>query len=397
MYVQHAMAPRLAPPPMGRTGRPRIVFDGVMDAARSGAWRVLINIVRALAALDRFRLSVILPRDRLADFAGSESHVDLVGVTTSPGHPIRNILWHALSLPGLAKELRADVLHLPSHNLLIARKVCPVVITVADITEFHLPHHYDPWRTAYRRLIVPRNARLADRIVTASSWFAADIRETLTVPASRIALVPHGVDPLFHAVEHDEAAARVRRRYRFDQPYILYVGQIHMPNKNLVRLVEAFAKVRRRGHPDLLLLLAGKEVVGGNDVRTSAYCVGVQEHVRFLGYVPDELLSDLYSGAEVFVFPSLYEGFGLPIVEAMRCGCPVVTSKTSAMAEIGDHAAILIDPYSTDEIASAIHDVLADARRREQLRAAGLERAKCYTWENTALKLAAVYEAVAGN
>jgi glycosyltransferase involved in cell wall biosynthesis len=375
---------------------PLVCFDGVMDAAKSGGWRVFTSTLRALSRLGEVRLAAIVPDGRTADFSDLASTVDIVAVPVSPAQPIRNIVWHATALPRLVTRIGADVLHVPTHNLLVARKVCPTVVTIHDVTEFHLARHYDPLRTLYRRFVVPRNARLADRIAAVSEWSGRDVSATLKIPKERIVVAPNGVEACFRPVAQADAGIAVRERLKIAGAYLLYVGQIHMPNKNLVRLVQAFAAVRDRLPAKIELVLAGREVAGGDEVRAAIRACGVENSVRMVGYVPDELLPSLYSAARAFCFPSLQEGFGLPVLEAMRCGTPVITSKTTALAEIGRGAALLVDPYQTEEIAAGMIRVIRDEAFRSELREAGLARARQYTWDTTAVKLAAVYRSLAG-
>ncbi len=362
-----------------------------MDAARSGGWRVFTSTLRALSRLGEVRLAALVPDERVGEFADLAGQVTLVPVPVSPAHPLRNLFWHATRLPTLVSGLRADVLHVPTHNLLVARKVCPTVVTIHDITEFHLRRHYDPVRTLYRHAVVPRNARLADRIATVSRWTGDDIVRTLGVPQERVVVAPNGVEPAFQPVSPRAAPDKVKEAVGVTGPYLLYVGQIHMPNKNLVRLVEAFAQARARLPAGTTLVLAGREVTGAGEVREAVRRAGVEDAVRWLGYVPDGALPALYSGAVAFCYPSLQEGFGLPVLEAMACGTPVVTSSSTALLEIARDAALLVDPYDVGELGTALVRAATDADLRARLRDAGLKRAAGYTWDRTARILAGTY------
>lgn len=362
-----------------------------MDAAKSGAWRVFTSTLRALSRLDAVRLAAIIPADREDDFLDLENEVEIVRVGVSPTEPLRNIVWHALFLPRIVLRLGADVLHVPAHNLLVSRKVCPTVITIHDITEFHLTRHYDPLRTLYRRFVVPRNARLADRIATVSHWTGTDIADTLGVARERIVVAPNGVDPAFRPVPRETAQRVVRDTLAISTPYLLYVGQIHMPNKNLVRLVEAFANARPRLPSGTSLVLAGREVTGAEEVRAAIRRRKIEAAVRWVGYVPDGTLTELYSAALAFCYPSLHEGFGLPVIEAMSCGTPVVTSNTTGLDEIAREAALQVDPTDTAALTDALVRAVNDQPLRAQLIQAGLNRARCYSWDATAKILADLY------
>lgn len=376
------------------THRTHVCFDGVLDAARSGGWRVFTSTLRALAHLGELRLSVILPRDRVPELDGIGG-LELIPVAQRPERPLPAIVWRATKLPALLRRIGAEVFHVPSHNLLIARHVCPTVVTIHDLSEFHLPRHYDPIRMFYRGIVVPRNARIADRIATVSEWVGRDIITTLGVPPERIVVTANGVDPAFRPVPAPEAAARVRAECGIDAAYVLYVGQIHMPNKNLVRLVEAFARARAHLPPETRLVLAGREVAGDDEVRAAVRAHRLDASVVRLGYVKDAVLPSLYSAALALGYVSLQEGFGLPVLEAMSCGTPVVTSGTTALGEVAAGAALLVDPTSVPAIADALIQAASDQALRVQLRRSGLERAAQYTWDSTAAKLAALYHALA--
>jgi glycosyltransferase involved in cell wall biosynthesis len=191
----------------------------------------------------------------------------------------------------------------------------------------------------------------------------------------------------------DEQVARVRERYQLDHDYILYVGNVK-PHKNVERLIDAFAQVRQAGMDHLKLLVIGDEITRYAGLRRAVHRNKLHGHVRFLGYLPTETLAILYRLAGVFVFPSLYEGFGLPPLEAMATGTPVVTSNISSLPEVAGDAAILVDPYDSTSIANGIQLVLTDSTLREKLKIRGLERARHYSWERSVTRTREIYDEV---
>lgn len=271
----------------------------------------------------------------------------------------RDALWYPLVLPRQARERRLDVLHCPTFRGPAASPV-PLVVTVHDLAVLLHPETFNRWTRAYSRALVPRVVRAARLVIAVSEFTRRELERLLRVPPERVRVVPNGVDALFAA----EGA-------RAGGDYVLAVGTIE-PRKNLPRAARA---ARRLG---IELRAVGAPGWGRVDL----------DGVRWLGQLPDEELAAQYRGARCLVYPSLYEGFGIPILEAMACGCPVVTSAGGATEEVAGGAAVLVDPLDEAAIAAGIEE--ADARRGA-LRAAGLERARPFTWDAARAATRAVY------
>jgi glycosyltransferase involved in cell wall biosynthesis len=205
-----------------------------------------------------------------------------------------------------------------------------------------------------------------------------------------VTVIPNAIDDRFCLEPDPEQVARVRERYQLEEEFVLYVGNIK-PHKNLERLIEAFARVRRQGFEQLKLLIIGDEISKHQSLRRAVHRLKLHKHVRFLGFVAFETLAVLYRLAGVFVFPSLYEGFGLPPLEAMACGTPVVTSNASSLPEVVGDGALMIDPYDTDSIADGIRQVLTDSTLRGTLRARGFAQVRRYSWEVSARRVREIY------
>jgi glycosyltransferase involved in cell wall biosynthesis len=362
----------------------RVCFDAVVDAARSGGWQVLVNSLRELSRFDDLDITAIVPQERVEEVAEISRRIQTFAVRTTPRRPLQNLLWHLTQLPHVTARIAPDVLHVPSHNLLVARRVVPTVLTIHDVTEFKLRGHYDPLRTFYRHQIVPRNARLVDHIVTVSDFVAQEIESTFELPRGKISVAHNGIAPDYVPLSSGPR-----------DEYFLYLGQIHLPNKNLLRLVDAYADLLAR-HPEAPpLLIAGQDVVGLEEVKRRIALKGVISQVRIVGYRPRSELPSLYQRALCLTYVPLREGFGLPVAEAMACGCPVITSNGSSLAEIGEGAAVLVNPYSTASITEAMERVLLSSSLRDELRVKGIERAKRYTWARAASVLRDVYQKVA--
>jgi glycosyltransferase involved in cell wall biosynthesis len=237
------------------------------------------------------------------------------------------------------------------------------------------------------------SARLADRVIAVSETVARDVRRYLPAAAPKLHVVREGVSGRF-APAPDGAVAACRARYGLTRPYLLHVGRLD-PGKNLRVLLLALATLRDQGLPHDLVL-AGPSGWKHDGFYRLLRDLGLSDRVKALGYVPDEEMAALYSGADVFVFPSLYEGFGLPPLEAMACGTPVVASSRSAMPEVLGDAALLVEPQDVSAVTGAVRRVLEDGALRSRLREAGLQRAAGYSWEAAARATVEVYRRAAG-
>lgn len=272
----------------------------------------------------------------------------------------------------------------------------PVVVTVHDVSFLEHPEFFSPPRAVQLRWTVERTVRRAAKILTVSEFSRRAIEKAYALPADKLVVAPNAASSIFRPVDRQSAAARVRARFGIPSPYLLTVGDL-VPRKNHIGLVRAFAAILR--HCPRLphhLVIAGKETRYGRKVRRAARESGAAERIHFTGFVTDEELVQLYNACELFVFPSLYEGFGLPVLEAMACGRAVVCSNTSALPEVADAAAILVDPRDTAGIARAMLDVLLDADLRTRLERLALHRAAQFSWRKTAQRTLEVYYEVAG-
>jgi glycosyltransferase involved in cell wall biosynthesis len=239
-------------------------------------------------------------------------------------------------------------------------------------------------------------ARRACRVLTVSEASKQDILHYLDVPASKVEVIYNALDERLAAPPTDADIQRVRERYLLTAPFILYTGNIK-PHKNVDRLIEAYSLLRPRGFEHVKLLIIGDEISKYPNLRRLIHRFQLHQHVRFLGFVPDATLAVLYRLASVFVFPSLYEGFGLPPLEAMALGAPVITSNVSSLPEVVGDAALLIDPMDPGAIADAMARVLGDAVLREDLIRRGHARVACFSWARSVARVREVYhELVAG-
>ena len=347
------------------------------------------NLVRHLARIDRESEYVLLCHQTDLGIATQLGQNFRAVLEPSPNYSIRE----QLHVPWMLHRERPDVFHAP-HYVLPPLTRCRSLVTIHDCTHLIFPQ-YLPNRVAfaYAKASMWSAVRRSHRVLTVSEASKRDIVRFFDVPPEKIVVVYNAIDELFRIAPSDEAVARVRERYRLDHGVVLYVGNIK-PHKNLVRLIEAFDGLRRRGFDDLKLLIIGDEIAKLPALRRAVHSHKLHKHVRFLGYLPDDTLAILYRLAAVFVFPSLYEGFGLPPLEAMASGTPVVTSNVSSLPEVTGGAAILVDPYDVESIVDGIARVLSDPALSEELRAKGIARAREFSWERSVARTRELYQEV---
>jgi glycosyltransferase involved in cell wall biosynthesis len=351
------------------------------------------NLVRRLAHLDR-ETTYFLFCDRadqatLRDLA--ENFVPVVD--SSGGYSVRE----HLTIPHKLRKLGADLLHSPHYVLpLFVRP--RTVVTIHDCIHLLFPE-YLPNRMAlrYARLMMGSAIRRSALVFTVSEASRRDILSFYPeADPDRVKVVPNAIDAAILEDPGEEETERVKERYQIRGRFVLYAGNVK-PHKNLDRLIAAFGLLKQRpGHEDLKLLIIGDEVNRYGSLRRNVEAAGVRQDVRFFGFVPDSTLAALYRLASVFAFPSLYEGFGLPPLEAMACGTPVVTSRLSSLPEVVGDAALLVDPYSVEDIASGLELVLSDETLRADLVARGRERVTHFSWERSVRAIHSGYMRVLG-
>ena len=306
----------------------------------------------------------------------------------------RDLWWTQWAVTRAAERRGATLLHMPV-GVGPVRCRLPVVVTIHDLAILRFPERFRTWFRNYARFVLPRIAIKAAKIITVSESSRTDIIERLNQSPERVVAIPNGVSPGFRpqSGDSDEMAA-VRRRYELPSRFAITVGSVE-PRKNLVRLLHVVQALRSdAATSDVQLVHVGPQGWLNRDVAQTYRELGLKSAVRFLGYVPAEDMPTLYSLAQVLVYPSLFEGFGLPVLEAMACGCPVVTSNVSSLPEVAGSAAVLVDPTSNESIADGVRRVWIDAALRGELRKLGLDRATQFSWERAARETARVYDSV---
>jgi glycosyltransferase involved in cell wall biosynthesis len=295
-------------------------------------------------------------------------------------------VWMQLLLPRILREVRPDLVHFTNYLAPLAAGV-PYVVSIHDMSLSLLPECHTLKKRLLTSSLVPFVARQARMILTPSESTRRDVVRLLGVDPGRTRVVPYAASATFRRVE--DGVARLEATYGIRRPYFLYVGTLE-PRKNLRRALRAFARVAP-SLPDHRFVLAGQRGWKYAEVLREAQRPELAGRVHFLGYLPEDDLPALYSHAEAFVYPSLYEGFGLPVVEAMACGTPVLTSRSSSLTEVASGAAFLVDPVDESALADALHALGSDSSLRCDLSSRGRSRAAAYSWERTGRETVAVY------
>jgi glycosyltransferase involved in cell wall biosynthesis len=304
--------------------------------------------------------------------------------------PSQRWLRIPFTVPYRARVDELDLFH--AQFILPPFLKCKAVTTILDITYEHFPQLFPRHQVTLLKKLVPASATKADHIITISEHSKQDIVETYGVDPDKITVTYLGAGSEFVPLDREKAKDDVARKHGIHQPFILYVGRLQA-RKNLARLVESYARLRQAGF-DHKLVLVGKQDSLFQPVAARIRELAIREDVIQLGYVPGVDLPSFYNAAEVFVYPSLYEGFGLPVLEAMACGTPVITTQGSSLAEVAGDACLLVDPLDESSIAHRLECILGDRGLRERLSQAALKRSSQFSFEKTAKQTLGVYERV---
>lgn len=346
------------------------------------------NLIEALAQIDQVNQYTLYVTKQSAIERFANRWPNFKVKQTLPHTPLVRI---PITLSAELRKNPVDILHVQYTAPPFAP--CPVVTTIHDLAFEHLPETFNRRSWMQLRLTVRRTARRAAHLITLSEFSRQDISRTYSIPLERITVTPAAAPPQFARVANETQLKEVRQNYGIERDYILSLCSIQ-PRKNLVRLIDAYSHLRQHhsGTEFPQLVLAGRKGWLENDVFRVAEQSPVAKDIVFTGYVADEDLPALYSGALCFVYPSYFEGFGLPVVEAMRCGAPVIVGNRTSLPEVVNGAGVLIDPFDHKAIASAIAHLLSNPAAREDLRARGFERASAFDWLKTARQTLQVYE-----
>jgi glycosyltransferase involved in cell wall biosynthesis len=361
-----------------------------------GVGTYIRNVVRTLARLDHEnKYFLIGTLAKIQEIGSLPPNFDTVPLTS----PERSLQGYR-EFRAAVKRLNCDLVHIPNLFSVPRALPCPYVMTVHDLLE-HMAWGSGQsglWRSMYFQL-TRQVLRGAARIFAVSNFTKIEIEKIFEIPSDRIDVVYNAIDERFlhgHASQSDREL--IAQRYQVTYPFLLYAGRVS-PHKNAVRMIEAFSALkselqRDQAYPDLKLIIIGDDLSGNPDLRRTVVRSGVQNDVRFLGFIPIEILRTFYDEAKLFVFPSLYEGFGMPPLEAMAHGTPVVTSNVSSLPEVVGSAAVMVNPENVFEIMHALHRVLMDPTLRERMKERGYRQVSKFSWDASVRRILDVYRQV---
>ena len=358
-----------------------------------GVGTYIRNVVRTLSRLDRDNTYLLIgPQDRIKEIGPLPGHFHGVPLTGS-----ERSLQGYREFRTAVKRLDCDLVHIPNLFSVPRALSCPYVMTVHDLLE-HMSRARGQtgfWQSLHFRL-TQRVLGGANKILAVSNFTKHEIVKLFGIPEGKIEVVHNAIDErFFHG--HASAGDRemIAQRYQVNYPFLLYVGRVS-PHKNVLRMIEAFSVLKAELKkddlfPGLKFIIIGDDLASNPGLRTAVIKSGMKNDVRFLGFVPIEVLRIFYDSAKVFVFPSLYEGFGLPPLEAMAHGTPVVTSNVTSLPEVVGNAAVRVNPENVFEIMHALRRVLTDPQLREQMKQRGYQQAARFSWDMSVGKILGIY------
>jgi glycosyltransferase involved in cell wall biosynthesis len=355
---------------------------------KAGLYQHIYNLVSSLLYIDHKNKYTLLSSVR--GFRGDEKIQGRLFKRFSG--KLTELFFERMALPIEFLMGKLDLFHGPCYFVPNSLH-CKVLVTFHDLMAYRHPEFLKPEWVISLKQKVAVSAKRADMIIAVSDFTKGEIIDLLNFPEERIRVIHNGISPFFHPVDDIEQIKRVKAKYGIDRPYILFVSNIE-PKKNIETLLHAFVKLRNTSDFDCLLVIVGKKAWYFKAIWDVVKRLHVEKDAIFTDVVDDESLPYLYGSAELFVFPSFFEGYGIPVIEAMACGTPVIASNRTSIPEIAEDAAILIDPVNADEIADAIYRVISDTSLRDHLIRKGFERAKRFSWEKTARETLALYNEI---
>lgn len=299
------------------------------------------------------------------------------------------ILWAHLYLPHAISKHKIDIFHETTFVAPLFKK-CPVVLTIYDLAYLYLPFCFACRQRLYFKSLISQSIRQSDLIIAISENTKKDIINNFSVSPNKIRVIYGGVDEIFRPMVDKKEIEKIKKIYKIKKDFVLAVSLIS-PRKNIIRLIKAFKLLRNQKKINIQLVIVGRNGWLYRDVFREAVSSGLEDDIIFCGHIPKKHLLFLYNAASVFAYPSLYEGFGLPILEAMASGCPVVSSNTSSMPEVCGDAALLADPKNVEELSELLYKLFSDESLKNNLIEKGLGRVKEFSWEKTAKETLIAY------
>ena len=357
------------------------------DNGKSGISQYMKQVLKRMPQMSDDDSYVLFMSESDRSFFDFEHpRIDVVTVADWVGKPMVNILWHLFYLPALLSRHNCDCVYMPAGNRRLAWWYgLPSIGTVHDLSQLHVPGKYDAMRMFYATKILPRMMQRLTHVISVSKSTRKDLVNFAGVNPERIDVVYNGADLERYSPDHrDQGKQLVLNKYGITNPYILYTARLEHPGKNHVNLLDAFARLKEKSGLPHHLVLAGSPWYGADAIYAVARDLGIEEFVCFAGFVNDSDLPSLYAGADLFVFPSLFEGFGIPLLEAMASGTPVCASNVSSIPEVVKNAGLLFYPEDADDMAASMLQIILDNSLRKKLIQRGLRQSALFSWDDSA-------------
>ncbi len=362
------------------------------NRTKTGMGNYIVHLVDEITKLDKtITYIIVVHKATRSFFPYGRSNIRYIVMPSFLRNNLLRLGFEQFLLPILLIFWKVDVYHNPGFSLPL---ICPAkkIITIADMTFFSHGEYHTFFKKKYFKIMIPWATRTADAVLAISTNTKMDLLNYVHVPDDKIITTLLGVDNTFVAVNYRKAKKYLQERYNISGDYFLFIGMLE-PRKNITGLIQAFAKIYGK-NPTSKLVIVGKKGWMYEDIFRMVEKEKLENSVVFTGFIPDKDLPLFYSAALAFVYPSFYEGFGIPVIEAMACGCPVITSNISSLREIAKGAAILVDPKNQEELIAAMDYLITNKKVREELILLGLERAQQFNWKETAVKTLKVYKSL---
>lgn len=309
----------------------------------------------------------------------------------------KNDFWNEVNIPNILQGSEVELYHIPQNGIGLPIDLdCPSVITLHDIIPYKMPETVGPRYIEIFLREMPNIIKKTDAIITVSNYSKEDIASTLNFPREKIYVTHLAAESIYRPLNKEMCRNFLKQNYYIDKDYILYIGG-YSPRKNIIGLMESFARLIKEDKKDLYLVIVGTKGISYPIYKEKAEKLNITSNVIFTGFIPLEHLPIFYNGAKVFAYPSFYEGFGLPPIEAMACGTPVITSTATSIPEVVDDAGILIPPDDIDSLYISLLNVLEDTILREKLINSGFKRSAKLSWESTAINTLNAYNSIIKN
>lgn len=358
----------------------KVLINGYVGKKITGIGRTLIETVKHMAIIDQDTKFIIYINYDNEDFfkINFPKNVQIKKYNVTKMSSLKNLLFNTFVFPFLSIKEKVDIVYLPNFTF-ISFSFKPIVSVIHDMIEFKINEKFSKMRMAYRYMIVPRMAKKSKFVITVSENSKKDIIEICTIESEKIEVIYDAVSNEFKKIE-DENLRLIK------DDYILYVGTVDHPGKNVFNAIKAFEQYKDRNKTDIKFVICGMKGKGFEVVEELMKCSKYTNNIIYKGFVSDKELISYYSFATIFIFISYYEGFGMPILEAMKFGIPVITSNKSSLPEVAGKAGVICDPDNVDNITNAIKNLIENNNKREECIKKGYKNIKRFSWEETAKK-----------